>query len=242
MADGSWQMAGKKPRRMHAVVLDCLGTLLRLEPPGPLLRAELSARGIDVSESAAADAFRTEIAYYLEHHLEGSDRTSLDGLRHDCASVLASALRLGPERVAPVREAMLAALRFSPYPDVAPALAALRARGMRLVVASNWDCSLERVLTSAGLRPLVDGVVTSATVGAAKPDPAVVRAALDMAATDPADAVSVGDSLTTDVPAAREAGVEAILVDRGGSHAEAAVGLAVVRSLDEARSLILARG
>jgi putative hydrolase of the HAD superfamily len=240
MADARLHTTGEVPRRVKAVVLDCLGTLLRLEPPGPRLRTELSERGIEVSEQEAAAGFRAEIVYYLEHHLEGSDPESLDRLRDGCAVVLTEALRLSPERVATVREAMLAALRFSPYPDAAPALKALRESGMRLVVASNWDCSLEGVLTQAGFRALVDGVVTSAAAGAAKPDPAVVHAALEAAGTDPAEAVSLGDSLQTDVAAAREAGVEAILLDRTGAEPPGEV--SVVRSLDEARSLVLARG
>lgn len=240
MADGRRQTAGRAERpRVRAVLLDCLGTLLRLEPPAPRLRTQLSARGIEVSEESAAAGFRAEIAHYLEHHLEGSDAAGLDRLRDSCARVMANALGLGFERLPAVREAMVAALRFAPYPDAEPALAALRGAGLRLVVASNWDCSLERVLSVSGLRPRLDGVVTSAQVGAAKPDPAVFHAALGLAATDAAEAVCVGDSLEKDVKAAEEVGVEGILLARAGSGPVEQA--AVVGTLDEARSLILAR-
>ena len=42
--------------------------------------------------------------------------------------------------------ALLAALRFAAYPDAAAALTAARARGARVIVVSNWDASLPRVL------------------------------------------------------------------------------------------------
>src|SRR5205814_892612 len=74
-----------------------------------------------------------------------------------------------------------ASIVFEAYPDAAPALEDLRGRGIRLVAASNWDCSLPRVLDRAGLGALLDGVVSSATVGARKPDAALFEAALVLA-------------------------------------------------------------
>jgi putative hydrolase of the HAD superfamily len=116
--------------------------------------------------------------------------------------------------LAAARAAMLEATRFVPFPDAAPALRTLRERGVRLVVASNWDCSLPQVLEDAGLRALVDGVVSSASVGADKPAPAVFEAALALAGCGPEDAVHVGDSVESDVVGAQAAGVRALLIDR----------------------------
>lgn len=223
-------------------MLDCLGTLLRLDPPSSRLRRELSGRGIEVSGGDAATAFRAEISYYVEHHLDGSDAAGLDRLRDACARVVARELGLAPDRLPAVREAMLAALRFSPYPDAAPTLVALRSSGLRLVVASNWDCSLGPVLDGTGLGALVDAVVTSAEVGAAKPHPAVFEAALREAGSRADEAVCVGDSPETDVAGAHAAGLRAILLVRDAPGADARVAGSVprVRSLDHARSLILA--
>src|SRR5215210_1153795 len=81
------------PRRPRAVLLDGMGTLVALEPPHERLRATLLAEaGVEVSGRAAKDAFKAEIAYYLAHHLEGSDAESLDRLRDECAAVLHEAL------------------------------------------------------------------------------------------------------------------------------------------------------
>jgi HAD superfamily hydrolase (TIGR01509 family) len=227
---------------LRAVVLDCLGTLVELEPPGPRLRVELALRGIEVPEAAAAEAFRREIVYYLAHHLEASDPGGLERLRDACADVIVEALSLRPEQLGVVRQAMLAALSFRPYEDAGRTLSALRAAGLSLVVASNWDCSLASVLARTGLRAAVDGVVTSAEVGVAKPDPGLFRAALALAESSPGEAVCVGDSIEHDVAAATAVGMEAILVARATGRSMEGVPVPVVRSLDEARPLILARG
>jgi putative hydrolase of the HAD superfamily len=204
--------------RVDAVLLDSFGTLVAMEPPAPRLQAELAARGIEVSVERAADGFRAEIAYYLEHHGEGRDRASLEDLRDRCAAVLRQALGLRDANPAAVREAMLAAIHFRPYPEVPATLRALRERGLRLVVASNWDCSLGEVLREAGIRDLVDGVVTSAEAGAPKPDARVFEAALALAGCPPERAVHVGDSPSKDVAGAGAAGIAAVLLRRRGER------------------------
>jgi putative hydrolase of the HAD superfamily len=108
----------------------------------------------------------------------------------------------------------LASLRFFAYPDSAPALLALRERGLRLVVVSNWDWSLHERLAETGLTPLLDGAVASAEVGSAKPDPAIFERALEIAGTR--DAWHVGDTPEADVEGARAAGLRPILIAREG--------------------------
>jgi putative hydrolase of the HAD superfamily len=206
----------------QAILLDSLGTLVELEPPAPRLREELRQRGFEVSEERAAAAFAAEIAYYVEHHLEGRDASSLAELRDRCAAVIAESLAIPELAPADARDALVASIRFRPFPDVAPALAELRGLGLRLVVVSNWDCSLREVLDGAGLLPLVDDVVTSAEAGAAKPDPAPFRAGLEAAAVSAAEAVHVGDSPENDVAGAAAAGIRALLLDRGGERGDIA--------------------
>jgi putative hydrolase of the HAD superfamily len=201
-------MAAGMTMEVKAVLLDGMGTLLRLVPPAPALAEQL---GVDVA--TAERAFRAEVAYYLEHQLEGSDAARLADLRRRSADVLAAAAGVDP---AGALEALMGSLRFEAFEDAAPALAELRERGLRLVVVSNWDCSLPDVLERVGLLPLVDAVVTSAEVGAAKPAPAVFQAGLDAAGCDPAEAVHVGDSAENDLEGARAAGIRALLLSRRG--------------------------
>lgn len=219
----------------RAVLLDALGTLVELQPPAPRLRARLAEEGFEVSEERAAAGFAAEISYYLAHHLEGSDRARLDHLRDRCAEEIMSAIGVPGLDHATARRAMLGALEFTPYPDALAGVADLRGRGHRLVVVSNWDCSLPDWLGGAGLLDLVDGVVTSAEAGAAKPDPAVFRKALELAGVDGSGAVHVGDSLDNDVAGARALGIRAILVQREG---EPPPGVESVRTLTEVASLV----
>lgn len=212
------------------VLLDALGTLVELERPWPHLVDELAARGVVVGEEDARAAMLAEMAYYRAHHDEAGDWAGLVDLRRRCAAVVQE--RLGTSLpLDDVRDALLAAIRFRPYPEVAGTLARLRADGARLAVVSNWDVSLHDVLERTGLRRLVDAVVISAELGVAKPDPAIFYAALERLGADAAGAVHVGDSLDADVAGARAAGLEAVLVVRNG--AVAPEGVRVVSSLAE---------
>jgi putative hydrolase of the HAD superfamily len=203
---------------LRAVLFDALGTLLELEPPAPHLCAELAARGVVVSEAEAAAALRVEIAYYRAHHDEAVDLAALDDLRDRCTAVLAGALPEHARGTPDLRGALLAALRFRPYPEVTETLRALRAAGLRLVVVSNWDVSLHEALAQTGLIQLLDGAISSAEVGVAKPARAIFERALVLAGgISPAAAVQVGDDVAADVAGARAAGIAPVLVVRNGA-------------------------
>jgi putative hydrolase of the HAD superfamily len=219
----------------RAVLLDALGTLVELQPPAPRLRTALAARGFEVSQERAAAGFAAEISYYLAHHLEGSDRERLDDLRDRCAEEMMNALVLPGLDLPTARRAMLDSLDFTPYPDALEALPVLRDRGLRLVVVSNWDCSLPDRLGPAGLLSKVDGVVTSAGAGAAKPERGIFERALELAGVGAGEAVHLGDSFENDVQGARGMGIRAILVVRDG---DPPAGVEAVRSLGEVPALL----
>jgi putative hydrolase of the HAD superfamily len=216
----------------QAVLLDALGTLMTFEPPAPHLRAEIRGRhGIEVPEQVAAAAMKAEIAYYRAHLHEGRDSASLHGLRVRCAAAMAPVLGFDPGV-----DTLLAALRFRAYPDAVPALAELRALGLRIVVVSNWDASLYERLDETGLAPLVDGAVASAELGHAKPEPEIFAYALELAGAAPEAALHAGDTLEADVAGALAAGLRAVLVARDGP-ATAPPGVPVVDALTELPAL-----
>jgi putative hydrolase of the HAD superfamily len=216
----------------QAIFLDALGTLMMFEPPVPLLRTAIRERhGIDVPDETAAAAMKAEIAYYRAHLYEGRDAASLHELRVRCAAAMAPALGFDPGV-----DTLLAALRFHAYPDALPALEELRARGLRIVVVSNWDASLHERLAETGLAPLVDGAVASAELGHAKPDPRIFAHALELAGVPPEAALHAGDTLEADVEGALAAGLQAVLVARDGA-ATAPAGVPVVTALTELPAL-----
>ena len=187
----------------RCVLLDALGTLVRLEPPWDHLDGEPS--------EPLERAFRAEMSYNREHSDEGRDPDSLAALRRRCAAILSA--ELGREVAV---EEMMAAIRFRAFGDAAPTLAELRALAVRLVCVSNWDYSLPDVLARVGLADELDGVVTSAAVGARKPDPRLFEAALEVAGCAADEALHVGDTPTEDVEGAKAAGIRALLIDRDG--------------------------
>jgi putative hydrolase of the HAD superfamily len=209
----------------RAVLFDALGTLVELEPPWPYLRATLARRyGIEVADSAAREAVMAEMSYYREHHAEGADADALADLRRRCAGVLREHLpAAGALDLEELTDVLLDSLRFTPYPDTAPALGTLRAAGLRLAVVSNWDCSLSGVLSEVGLGAALDAVVVSAQAPAAKPNPGIFALALERLGRRPEEAIFVGDSPETDIAGARAAGIRAVLIDRTGAAAGADV-------------------
>jgi putative hydrolase of the HAD superfamily len=220
------------------VTLDALGTLVALEPPAPLLAARLRARGVEATGRQAAMAIAAEIAYYRAHHDMASDAASLARLRARCTEVLRDGLLragadVGALPAAELQEVLLASLRFAPYPEVPAALRALRHAGLRLVVVSNWDVSLGEMLRATGLRPLVDGAVSSAEAGVPKPGAAIFERALALAGGCAAGALHAGDSLEHDVAGARAAGLRPVLVARTGRPPSVPAGVSVIASLAE---------
>jgi len=204
------------------VLLDALGTLVTFRPPAPRLRALLAERhGVRVTEEQARAAMRAEIAYYRREHGRARDRAGLDALRRDCAVVMGSALPPAARElgVGALTAALLDAIRFEAFPEVPGVLDELRARGHGLAVVSNWDVSLHDVLEATGLAARVDVVVTSAELGAAKPDPRPFAAALAALGAAAGAALHAGDTVAEDVAGARAAGVRPVLVSRDGPPA-----------------------
>ena len=208
--------AGMARQPIRAITIDALGTLLELLPPAPRLQDGLRGIGVDVSLAQAGRAMKAEIGYYSSYLWMGRDAAGLARLRRACAEVLRDALdlELGVEAV---ESALLAAIRFEPFPDAVPALRELRAAGVRLVAASNWDVSLHEQLERTGLTPLLDGALSSAEVGSPKPDPEIFTRALALAGARPDEALHVGDDLEADVGGALAAGLEPVLIDRDGT-------------------------
>lgn len=103
-------------------------------------------------------------------------------------------------------------------PGTREALEALLERGFRLAVISNADGRVEGVLERVGLRDLFEFVLDSERVGYEKPDPRIFRLATGRLELDPAACLYVGDLYPVDVLGARNAGLEAVLVDPTGSR------------------------
>jgi HAD superfamily hydrolase (TIGR01549 family) len=100
------------------------------------------------------------------------------------------------------------------YPDVVPAFTALRAQGLRVVLAGNQPGRRTAQLHALGLP--VDDLVTSDELGVEKPDPAFFAAVLArLEVDDPSRVLYVGDRVDNDVLPASEAGLATCWLTRG---------------------------
>lgn len=103
------------------------------------------------------------------------------------------------------------------YPDVIPCLDVLQARGHTLgIITARPDA--HRLLVPLGIRDRFRVVVDAFSSGLAKQDAASYHHALDRAGLAPDRAVHVGDEIERDIRPAREAGMQAVLLDRENRH------------------------
>jgi HAD superfamily hydrolase (TIGR01549 family) len=99
------------------------------------------------------------------------------------------------------------------YPDAIPCLAALKSRGLKVLIAGNQPIEAEAAL--AKLQLPTDLIASSAGWGVAKPDPAFFQRVIEAAGELPASIAYVGDRMDNDVLPARAAGMVAVLLRRG---------------------------
>ena len=108
------------------------------------------------------------------------------------------------------------------YEDVLESgiLEKLKSRGVVLGVISNWDSRLQDTLEATGLAKHFNFILASTVVGSAKPDQKIFETALKLSGVRREEACHIGDEPLTDIKGAKQMGVDAILIDRQGRHAE----------------------
>jgi 2-haloacid dehalogenase len=128
----------------------------------------------------------------------------------------------------------------SPYPDVRPALEALRKAGVRCAVLSNGTPSmLSAALAASGLGGLLGPVLSVESVGVYKPDPRVY-ALLEEASGLPRRRIAFASSNRWDVAGGASYGLSVVWVNRSGARPEPLPGepMAVVRSLGDLPAIL----
>lgn len=102
--------------------------------------------------------------------------------------------------------------------DVAEALPRFRRLGLGLVVVSNANGTVRAKLERLGLAPHFDLILDSEEEGVEKPDPRFFEIALERSHARRESTLHAGDLYEVDVVGARAAGLQAVLVDRGGLY------------------------
>jgi HAD superfamily hydrolase (TIGR01509 family) len=107
------------------------------------------------------------------------------------------------------------------HDDTEPFLETMRAKGVRTAFVSNCADNTRPLLTGLGLSAMVDAVVLSCEVGAAKPDPRIYEIALDRLGVDAHEALFVDDQQRY-CDGAAAVGIQAVLLDRIGDAGDIA--------------------
>jgi HAD superfamily hydrolase (TIGR01549 family) len=218
---------------IKAVFFDFYNTLVDYDPPREQLQVEACREaGIEVTAEAirraipAADEF-----FYLENARLPASKRPEEGkmelyAEHEARLLEGVGLKVPREVVREVLSKLGVVMRqsqarFVLFPDVEPALAQLKGRGLALGVITNIDYDLMPTCQELGLTAYLDFLVTSLEVGAVKPDAAIFRAALERAGVVASEALHVGDQYLVDIAGARAAGIGPLLIDRDGLFPDA---------------------
>ncbi|MBD3390554.1 MAG: HAD-IA family hydrolase [Chitinivibrionales bacterium] len=217
----------------RAVFFDVGGTLIEPRPRvGDVYAREGRRFGLDVDGETMHRAFRAAFARREREAALITPNMEREWWRDLVAAVMA---QFGPLSDFDACFDALYAYFAMPeawfvFPDVFPALASLRARGLALGIVSNWDSRLVSLCDGLGLSPYMQAMAISSLVGHAKPSPKIFRNALATLGVSAAEAIHVGDSVDMDYRGAAGAGIDAVIIDRHGDIR--APGVRTVASLD----------
>ena len=215
-------------RRPEALLLDAMGTLIGLRRSVGSSYAALAAEyGLEADAAAIDRAFPRVYRQAPPLAFPGLSGAALHAAEiHWWGARILETLRIAlaspdeqltdglPEGLAlALFEHFTDPALWRPYPEVPDCLRRWRQRGLRLAVVSNFDSRLEGLLAGLGVAEHLETVVVSSAAGAAKPDPAPYRLALEALGLPPEAVWHVGDS-PEDEAGARAAGIRCLLVKR----------------------------
>lgn len=213
---------------LAAVSFDVTGTLLGLPRLGEIYAEIFHRHGHAVDSSTMA---KVVFAVWQELSIRtklGEDRFSghpegAKGFWRELVGRVAAHLDLPaptPFLAAELFERFAHVEAWEVFPDAAAVLPALRARGLRLAVVSNFDARLPRLLADCGLAESFEAVVYSEEVGVEKPHPAIFEELLDRLKLPAASVLHVGDSRRDDVEGARAIGMRALWLSRDSTRGD----------------------
>lgn len=219
-----------------ACAFDAYGTLFDVHSPVARVAGALGETGLAMSRT------------WRDKQLQYTWLRSLMGAHADFWQVTGEALDFALQAHGiddeALREALMQAyLTLDAYDDVAPALAGLKAAGLKTAILSNGSPTmLEAAVRSAGLDPDLDASLSVEEVGIYKPDPRVYQLAVDRLGV-PASRICFVSTNAWDAAAAAHFGLSVVWMNRFGVPPERLPGkvAATITALDALPALI-ARG
>ena len=219
---------------VRACVFDAYGTLFDVHSPLRKLAPEVGEKAEEISR------------LWRQKQLEYTWLRSLMGVHADFWHVTGDALDYalefhGVDEPGLKDQLMALYLKLEPYPEVAAALQAVRARGRQTVILSNGSPSmLESAVRHSGLDKLFNLVLSVEDVGIYKPSRRVYRHAMQKLAIHDAPSICFVSANTWDAQAAAAFGFQVARVDRFGLKDDRIPGrpAALIKDLSELEGLL----
>jgi putative hydrolase of the HAD superfamily len=208
---------------IKAVFFDLYHTLIGYDPPREQSLAKILSRlGVIVPVKALKRPMVTADEYFYR---ETTQKALKDRNREETFALWTGyyTVVLKEADIAPAPEVIRGILEdmqknkyeMTLFDDVLPALNALSERKLLLGLISNVDKDISPMLEKLGILPFLKYRMTSQEAGVAKPDPGIFHKGVERVGVDPRNALYVGDQWVVDVQAARNAGMQSLLIDRG---------------------------
>ena len=229
------------------ISFDATGTLFRTDSVPRVYSEVLNRHGIELDEAVVAKLFPI-----VWRELDCSVPAGIDRFASHAGGAKGFWRRLlerlceladapAPSRFAASElfERFAKAECWEVYPEVKGTLEQLRRDGYLLIVLSNWDERLPRLLAELELDRAFEAVIHSSAVGIAKPSPEIFDLAAKRVGRSANRMLHVGDSHREDVEGAVAAGAAAVLVDRQQRSSQpASPSVQTVASLDALPELL----
>jgi HAD superfamily hydrolase (TIGR01509 family) len=180
--------------QIRGVLFDWGDTLFSPPNAGKVIVAAAAERGVRIDPEKAR-ALWDELwdAGKMPDELAKGRDLSAAAHREVWTALFERANTAVPDVASTLYERVMDPSAWIPYPDTAPTLRALRARGLRIGIVSNVPQDLRPIFAAHGLADLVDAFTHSFEVGAEKPDPAIFLRACEALGTKPEESLMVGD-------------------------------------------------
>lgn len=220
-ASGLQQAAGQKT--VKAVAFDAYGTLFDVYSVTALCEHLFPGSGNAVAQLWRAKQLQYSFLRSLMGRYKDFWQLTEDGLVYASKSLK---LDLTADKRKQLMEAYLS---LSAFPDVKPGLEALKAQGLRLAILSNGEPKmLEAAAKNAGVRPLLDAIVSVDSLKIFKPSPQVYTLASARLDVSPGELGFVSSN-SWDVNGAGSTGLRTFWIQRNAQEPEEELGFPASR-------------
>lgn len=232
---------------IKAIFFDWFNTLAHYNPPREDLESQaLKELGFDISPKAVSYGFYLADKNFYEENarLPIRKRSKEEQLKVYTGSQRIILKEIGikdtDDLVIKLMNRMLqlnTIMKFVLFDDVIDTLKLLKTRKLTVGLLTNLQTEVGSMCRELGIAGYLDFTVTSAEVGADKPQPPIFLKALELAGTKANEAIHVGDQYQNDVQGARRVGINPVLLDRSDYYSEI-TDCPRIRSLAEITALV----